>query len=200
MVLHILDLFGTAIFAITGVLAARNKRFDLFGCVVLGFVTALGGGTFRDIVLGGAPVFWVKDISYILVVLLFSIMTFWGAGFFVQLLKLILIFDAFGLAFFTVIGLQKSILMGNSWLVSIIMGVITGVFGGIIRDLLTSQVPLILRREIYATASLCGAVAYIIMQSMIDSQIYVITISMSITFVIRFVALRFNISLPLLKY
>ncbi|MEO1163436.1 MAG: trimeric intracellular cation channel family protein [Chloroflexota bacterium] len=194
--LYILDLFGTVVFAMTGSLVARDKNMDVFGVVVIATVTAVGGGTLRDVILGTTPVFWVNDPNYISVAILGVILT-------VILIRLnwlpnrpLLIADAFGLALFTVIGTQAALDVGVDWQIAIIMGIMSSVAGGVIRDILSSEIPLILRHEIYATASLCGAVAYLFLLSVAPS-ILAITVSMSITLSLRLTAIWRGWSLPI---
>ncbi|MEL6527149.1 MAG: trimeric intracellular cation channel family protein [Chloroflexota bacterium] len=194
--LYILDLFGTVVFAMTGSLVARDKNMDVFGVVVIATVTAVGGGTLRDVILGTTPVFWVNDPNYISVAILGVILT-------VILIRLnwlpnrpLLIADAFGLALFTVIGTQAALDVEVDWQIAIIMGIMSSVAGGVIRDILSSEIPLVLRHEIYATASLCGAVAYLLLLSVMPS-ILAITISMSITLSLRLTAIWRRWSLPI---
>ena len=147
--IHILDLVGTGVFAITGALAAGRKRMDVFGVVVLGCVTALGGGTLRDLILGIRPVFWISGTHYLVVAAIAAMGTYLLArrG---SLPTIGLVYlDAVGLAVFTIIGFQKGFHVTHEYSIAIVMGVMTGVFGGIIRDVLSAEVPLIFRREIF---------------------------------------------------
>ena len=155
--MYYLDILGTTIFAVTGSLAAGRKHLDVFGVVVLSLATALGGGTLRDVALGSLPVFWVADPLYIIAAGVASLATFAVARVHRLPEGLLRVADALGLAVFTVIGAERALAAGAPYLVAVLMGMVTGVAGGMIRDLLSGEVPLILRREIYATASLCGA-------------------------------------------
>ena len=161
--IYVLDLFGVAVFAVTGALAAGKKQMDLFGVVVLALATALGGGTLRDLILGAYPVFWISDPTYIFVGTAAAILIFVLARFFRPPAKALKFADAFGLAVFTVIGTSKAISLGVPGSISVIMGVLTGVAGGIIRDMLSGEIPLVLKAEIYATASLCGAITFVVL-------------------------------------
>ncbi len=195
--IYILDLFGVAIFAITGSLAAGRKKMDLFGVVILATVTVLGGGTLRDLLLGTHPVFWVSTPIYLFTAVLAAIASFFLIRFFRLPLILLSVADAFGLAIFTVIGTQKALEFGISPGVAIVMGVMTGVVGGMVRDVLSGEIPLILCREIYATASLCGAIIFIIITTMLKDHNFAVLASVSVTLVLRLSAIRWNISLPL---
>lgn len=156
-----LDLFGTAVFAISGALAAGRKNLDLFGVIVLGLVTAVGGGTLRDATLGATPVFWVVDPVYIIVASTAALITVVLARLDRIPHGLLVKADALGLATFTVIGAEKALSLGFSPVIALVTGVMTGCFGGMIRDLLCGEIPLILQKEIYATAALFGAGVYV---------------------------------------
>jgi uncharacterized membrane protein YeiH len=198
-IIYGLDLFGVAVFAVSGSLAAGKKHMDVFGVVVLGFVTALGGGTLRDTLLDAGPVFWIDDSLYLLVAIASALLTF----FFVRVIKVpwrgLLILDAFGLAVFMAIGTAKTLAATDSPSVAMIMGVMTGVAGGMIRDVLSAEVPLILRKEIYATAALCGSLAYVIMTRLGLADTACLLLAAIVTLVIRLAAIHFNISLPIFK-
>jgi len=195
--LYAMDLFGVAVFAITGSLAAGKKRMDLFGVVVLATVTALGGGTLRDLVLGASPVFWVSAPIYLLVAVATAIVTFFLVRFCGLPLKLLSVADAFGLAVFTVLGTQKALDMDISTGIAVVMGVMTGVVGGMIRDVLSGEIPLILRREIYATASLCGAVTFCVVSLALQNHALAALASVIVTLGLRLSAIKWKMSLPL---
>lgn len=196
--IYLLDLFGVAVFAVSGSLAAGRKRMDLFGVCVLGFATAVGGGTLRDLLLGVRPVFWITDPTYVYVVVVASIMTFIGARFREPPARLLLVADAMGLAMFCVIGADKALLVGVRPVIAVIMGIITGVAGGMIRDVLTGEIPLILRREIYATAALCGAVAFVLLPAVSSDPTFNTFAAATLALVLRLAAIRWGISLPVL--
>jgi len=198
--LYLLDLFGTAVFAITGALVAGRKELDLFGVVVLALVTALGGGTVRDLVLGARPVFWIQDSTYILLAALPALLTVPLARLGRRPRGLLRTADAFGLALFTVIGAQKALSMGTTPGIAIMMGVMTGVVGGMIRDILSGEIPLILRREVYATASLCGAVVYVLLQRWWPGHPTDLVMAMAVTLALRLSAIRWNLALPVFRH
>lgn len=191
-----LDYFGTAIFAVTGALAAGRKRMDIFGMIVLGAVTAVGGGTMRDVVLGHYPVFWVTDMNYLLIAAATCALMFAFRGKWVENNYLLPYADAVGLAVFTVIGFQKGYYVTGKYSVGILMGVTTGVVGGMLRDVLAGEIPLILRREIYASACFGGALALTILTWLDSPRIVNMCAAIAITFGIRSYALRRKVDLP----
>ena len=195
-IMYWLDLFGVAIFAVTGALGAGKKHMDLFGVVVLAEVTALGGGTLRDLILGIKPVFWVSAPIYILVAAIMGMVLFFCIRFWHIPGKFLTLADTFGLAVFTVVGTEKALDMGTNWIIAVVMGVMTGVVGGIVRDVLSGEIPLILRKEIYATASLCGAIAFCFLYLTVRNQSLAISISLIVTLCLRFSAIKWNLSLP----
>lgn len=194
--IHFLDLFGVAVFAITGSLAAGEKKMDLFGVVVLALATALGGGTLRDLILGAYPVFWISDPSYIFVGTAVAISIFVLARFLRPPAKALKFADAFGLAIFTVIGTDKAISLGVPGSISVIMGVMTGVAGGIIRDMLSGEIPLVLKAEIYATASLCGAIIFVVLTTHFPSMPLPAPAAITAVLALRLAAIHWNLSLP----
>lgn len=156
-----LDWLGIVVFAVTGALVASRKEMDVVGFAMLATVAAVGGGTVRDILLGNLPVGWVKEPGYLLVCVIVAVIMFFTAHIPQSRYRLILWLDAMGLAMFAVVGADRALDAGAGTVVAIAMGVVTATFGGIIRDVLGGEVPLILRKEIYATAALCGAVMFL---------------------------------------
>jgi uncharacterized membrane protein YeiH len=195
--LHILDLFGVFVFAISGSLAAGKKQMDIFGVVVLAIVTSLGGGTLRDIILSAGPVFWVTDPTYLVVAMAAAFATFYMVRYFNLSPTLLKVTDAIGLAAFTAIGTEKALTLGVSWGIAVVMGVITGVVGGMIRDVLSGEIPLILRTEIYATASLCGALVFSIIANITQFSTLALLASLFVTLGLRLAAIKWKISLPI---
>lgn len=158
--INILDLLGTLVFAISGVIAAVERKFDLVGAFIIGFVTALGGGTTRDLLMGSTPVSWMKEPHYLMVVIAAMVLCYLFFPLLSKIRRSLFIFDSIGLGLFSILGLQKALLADLSVPVALILGIVSAVFGGVIRDVLTNQVPLIFRKEIYALASLAGALLY----------------------------------------
>lgn len=196
LLLYILDLFGTFVFAITGALSGVRNRMDLFGIIFLGFVTGVGGGTVRDVFMGSTPVFWMHDLNYLIVILLASVLTFALARFVLRIHSIILVADAIGLGTFTLIGIEKSLSIGLNPVIAVIMGMFTGVLGGVMRDVFSNRVPLIFTEEIYATASLMGGGLFFLLKSlnMHDHFIYIATVVFVIS--ARLVAIRLKLALP----
>lgn len=198
ILLHILDIFGVAVFAISGALAAGKRRMDLFGVVVLASVTALGGGTLRDMILDTGPVFWVTDPTYLIVAVAAAVATFYTVRLFKLPSILLAIADALGLAVFTVLGTEKALALDMPASIAVVMGVMTGVVGGMIRDVLSGEIPLILRKEIYATASLCGAIVLTLTITKIQVREFAVIASIIVTLGLRLSAIKWKISLPLM--
>jgi uncharacterized membrane protein YeiH len=198
-VIHFLDLFGTAVFAVTGALAAGRKRLDIFGVAVLGCVTALGGGTLRDVILGSRPIFWISETRYLQVAAVSAIATFFLARRWKMHETVLMYADALGLAVFTIIGFEKAFHVTHSYSIAIVMGMTTGVMGGLIRDVLSGDVPLILRSEIYASASLCGAAVLALLFYLEISVPAALSGALMTTLAIRVSALHWNLSLPLFR-
>ncbi|MEL6268348.1 MAG: trimeric intracellular cation channel family protein [Chloroflexota bacterium] len=197
MLLYFFDLIGTAVFAITGALVGRGKRVDLYGVVMFGLVTAIGGGTLRDVLLGRTPVFWMRDPTYIYVAVGAAIFTFMTAKYSILSRRFLIVADAVGLALFTVIGAQVALEQNAPPLIAIVMGVMTGTGGGITRDLLAGEIPLVLRKEIYATASLGGALLYVLWAQILPPGAVTTIASMILTTLLRLASLKWGGSLPL---
>ncbi len=195
--LYFLDLFGVAVFAVTGALAAGEKRMDLFGVVVLALATALGGGTLRDVILGAYPLFWISNPTYIFVGTAVAVLTFVMARSVRPPAKALKFADAFGLAVFTVIGTGKAISLGVPGSIAVIMGVMTGVAGGIIRDMLSGEIPLVLKAEIYATASLCGALTFAILTRHFPATPLPASAAITVILALRLAAIHWKLSLPI---
>ncbi|USD60929.1 TRIC cation channel family protein [Vibrio sp. SCSIO 43140] len=195
--LYLVDLFGTAVFAISGVILAGRLRMDPFGVMVLGSVTAIGGGTIRDMALGATPVFWITDTTYIWVIIVTCIATMMLVRHPRRLPWYVLpVSDAIGLAVFVGIGVEKALMFQDSYLIAVIMGVLTGCGGGIIRDVLAREVPMVLRREVYATACIIGGTFHVGALMMGASTGSAFLCCVVATLVIRLGAIRWHLSLP----
>ena len=188
--IYALDLIGTMVFAISGVLTAIHNKFDIVGSLIIGLVTAVGGGTLRDILIGETPVGWMKDTNYLLVILIALILAYAFRPHITRFRKGMFLFDTIGIGLFTILGLQKTLGVGLSPVIAIMLGTVSAVFGGVIRDVLTGVVPLIFRAEIYATACLIGAISFLILETIFPQEIINMAVSMAIVFVIRFFAVR----------
>ena len=196
--IDVLEYIGTFAFAISGIRLASAKRFDWFGAYVVGLATAIGGGTVRDLLLDVQP-FWMTGPSYMVwtaVALVFAII-------FRQYLKrmdyTLFVFDAVGLSFFTVVGMQKSLLCGQPFWVAVMMGVLTGTAGGVMRDVLINEVPLIFKKEIYATACILGGLVLKLCTWCGMGNVGAEVASAVVILVVRLVAMQKQLSLPILK-
>ncbi|MCL4158365.1 UNVERIFIED_CONTAM: hypothetical protein GTU68_017856, partial [Idotea baltica] len=158
--IYFFDLAGTLVFAISGVLTAANKKFDIFGAFVIAFVTAVGGGTLRDMMIGSHPVGWMTDSNYLVLIGIAVPISYLFRSFIQRLRRTMFLFDTIGIGLFTILGLQKTLELGLSPVVALLMGTVSAVFGGVVRDTLCNEVPLIFRKEIYATACLAGGLLY----------------------------------------
>ncbi len=197
MLLYMIDLFGTAIFAVSGVLLAGRLKMDPFGVIVLGSVTAIGGGTIRDMALGATPVFWIIDTTYLWVIFITCLLTMILVRRPKRLAWWVLpVCDAIGLAVFVGIGVEKALAYNASGMVAVIMGVITGCGGGIIRDVLAREVPMVLRSEVYATACIIGGIFHTMAVSMGYDHSTALLAGVISTLVIRLGAIRWHLSLP----
>lgn len=191
------DLFGVAVFAISGALVAGRNSMDIFGVIVVGILTALGGGTMRDTILGNFPVAWIKNDTYIYVACFASIGTvLWVKLFSLIHEKTLLIADAFGLAVFTIIGINVALEHHTPISTALIMGIMTGVAGGVLRDIACNEIPLIFQKEIYATASLIGGAIFIVLQQISSYNWINIIIAMVCVLFIRIAAIQWHLSLP----
>lgn len=194
--LYWVGLVAVAVNALTGVLDAGRKQMDLIGAVLVGVATALGGGTIRDLLLD-RNVFWVVDQTYLLVALVAGLMTFFAVRKLRIPPRLFLIPDAVGLALFTIIGTQVALQWHAPWLVASLMGVTTGVVGGVLRDILCNDVPLVfLKGELYASAAWVGALALIAMQEIGISGIISAWVAMVVVLLLRLLAMRYHLTLP----
>lgn len=197
----VLEHFGIAVAAITGVLAARGKRIDLFGVLVLALVTAYGGGTVRDVLMGDLPPVWLRTSAYLQNATATALATFFIIRHRSLPGRVLLVADAFALALFTIIGVRKGIDVGFTPSVAILLGIVTGVAGGILRDVLLGEVPLVFRPEIhlYATAALGGASLYVGLHAAGVTEQLATTAGVIITLALRLAGIRWKISLPLLE-
>jgi len=194
--LKLIDIAGIAVFSISGVFAAMEKKLDVFGVFIIAFITALGGGTLRDVLIGQLPVSWMYNLNYGLIVLLSTLAAMFFSNIIGNYQKTLLTFDSLGLGLFTVVGIQKGILLDFHPAVCIALGTITACFGGVIRDILLNNIPLIFQKEVYATACILGGVVYFVLMRFQMNEM--ITEMVSITFIVvfRLVAVRFNWQLP----
>lgn len=193
---YFLELTGTFFFAISGALAIQDHHDDLFGAGFTGFITAIGGGTLRDIMLGSYPLVWIGDIYFLYAIFAGGIVAYIFYRFLIQLRRTFLFFDAIGISFFTILGVEKALSLGVRPEIAAIMGMFSAVMGGVLRDTLTNEIPVIFRKEIYATACLAGAILYLILYRLhVDREINLI-VSIILIFTIRLLAVKFKLALP----
>ena len=193
-----LEHFGVAVAAITGVLAARDKRVDLFGVLVLALVTAFGGGTLRDAAIGDLPIFWVRVPHFVYTALIAALVTFFLARSHVIPPGLLQVADAFSLALFTIVGTAKALDFHAPPLIAVILGVATGVAGGILRDLLLNEIPLVFRPDIYlyATAAFFGAIVHVLLHGHgATAQTSTLT-GIGAVLLLRLAGIRWHLRLP----
>lgn len=190
------DLLGTIAFATSGALVAMQKKFDFFGIFIVAFVTALGGGTLRDILVGREPVGWMQETYYVYTILITVVLAIIFRNKIKYLSKSMFLFDTIGLGIFTIVGTKIGMEFNLSPIISVLLGTMTAAFGGVIRDILCNKIPVIFRGEIYATAAILGSITFLVLNKF-DLNIninYIITTS--IVIVIRLVAVKFHLSLP----
>jgi uncharacterized membrane protein YeiH len=193
---YVLDILGTISFAISGVLIAMNKRMDVFGVLIIAFVTAFGGGTLRDILIGDVPVSWMKDMTFFYVILVSTFSAIMFKSKIDYLRKSLFLFDTIGIALYTLVGVGKGLSVGLHPLICIALGTISACFGGVIRDILCNEIPVIFRKEIYATACILGGVLYFVLIKLSVENNMVFIISGLVIIISRVLAVRFKITLP----
>ena len=160
--IYVLDIIGTFAFAISGALVASKKEFDLFGVIIIAFATAVGGGMMRDVLINAHPINWIGDLNYIWTILAAVVFTFLFKSKIAPLSKTLFLFDTIGIGVFTLLGTQKGLSYDLHPFIAIVMGMVSSVMGGVIRDVLTNEVPLIFKKEIYASACLAGGTVYLV--------------------------------------
>ena len=196
---YTLDLIGTFAFSISGALVASKKDFDLFGVLIIAFVTAVGGGMLRDVLINAHPINWIGDLNYVWVILSAVLFTFLFKSKIAPLSKTMFLFDTIGIGVFTVLGLQKGLNFELPAVVALIMGMVSAVFGGVIRDVLTNEVPLIFKKEIYASACLSGGLVYLIAVKLIEVEWISFILGTITVITIRSIAVRYHLELPKIK-
>ncbi len=195
-ILNYLDLIGTLVFAISGAMAASSKKLDLFGAAFIAFVTAVGGGTIRDLLIGETPVGWMQDPVYLFIILGGVGLTFLFQKQVKKLRKTLFLFDTIGIGVFTILGMKKALLIEVDPIIAIIMAMFSAVLGGVIRDILINEIPLIFRKEIYAMACIAGATLFYYLQKTGISFEWNAVLSVSAIIVIRIIAIRYQVGLP----
>lgn len=195
-IFYALDILGTIAFAISGALVAMNKKFDPFGVFIIAFVTAVGGGTLRDVLIGSHPVTWMSNTMYFFVIVIAVIITILFRKKLKHLSKPMFLFDSIGLGIFTIIGTEIGINADFHPIISIALGTMSAAFGGVIRDILCNEIPVIFRKEIYATACIFGAMTFIVLHNLNIPESFIYISTACIVIAIRLVAVKFQLSLP----
>ena len=190
-----IDILGTVAFAISGVLAAIHKRLDVFGILIIAFVTAVGGGTLRDVLID-APVTWMRNMTFVYVIAGTTVLAVILRKKLSYIRRSLFLFDTIGIGLYTVVGVEKGIEAGFHPIICVALGTMSACFGGVIRDILCNEIPIIFRKEIYATACILGAVGYFLLLKTALSQDIIVIISGSVVILIRLLAVYFKLSLP----
>jgi uncharacterized membrane protein YeiH len=193
---YTIDILGTIAFAISGVLVAMNKKMDLFGILIIAFVTAVGGGTLRDILIGQTPVGWMKDMTFTYVILGSAVFAVIVRNKINYLRTSLFLFDTIGIGLYTIIGVEKGLSAGLHPIICIALGTMSACFGGVIRDILCNEIPVIFRKEIYATACILGGLSYFLIRKLPLESDFVFMISGAIVIIVRLLAVKFKIALP----
>ena len=196
MFFQIVEILGTFAFAISGVLVALEKRMDVFGVLIIAFVTSVGGGTLRDVLIGFTPVTWMVNMIYVYAILgatIFAIIFRKRLDF---LRTSLFLFDTIGIGLYTVVGIEKGLGIGLHPIICISLGTITACFGGVIRDILCNEIPVIFRKEVYATACILGGLTYFLLRKFPIDYNFVFVIAGSAVIAVRLIAVKFKISLP----
>jgi uncharacterized membrane protein YeiH len=196
MFLQTIDILGTIAFAISGVSIAMDKKMDAFGVLIIAFVTSVGGGTVRDVLIGITPVSWMTDITYVYVIFGATIFTVIFRQKINYLRTSLFLFDTIGIGLYTVVGIERGLAAGLHPIICIALGTMTACFGGVIRDILCNEIPVIFRKEIYATACILGGITYFILGQFPIPDNIIFMAAGSIVITVRLVAVKFKISLP----
>ena len=191
----VIDILGTIAFAISGVLTAMHKRLDLFGIFIIAFVTAVGGGTLRDVLLG-ADITWMQNMTYVYVIFVSAVIAIIFRKKLNYVRKSLFLFDTIGIALYTMVGIEKGIQYGLHPIICISLGTMSACFGGVIRDILCNEIPIIFRKEIYATACILGGVFYFLLNLTPMDTNWIVVISGSVVITVRLLAVKFKLSLP----
>lgn len=197
---YTLELLGTGFFAMSGAVAANEKsKPDWFGVTFIGFITSIGGGSIRDMLLGSYPLSWVADVNRIYVIIGAIIISSMLYGYLKKMRKIFFLFDSLGIAMFTILGTEKALQFGVNPIIAAIMGMFSAIMGGVLRDVLTNEIPVIFRKEIYASACLAGAITYLLLNNVHCNRGLCLIPSVLVILVIRVAAVKFNLSLPKYK-
>ncbi len=193
---YTIDLLGTVAFSISGVLIAMDKKMDPFGILIIAFVTAVGGGTIRDILIGQTPVSWMLDMNYTYAIIGSAVFAVIFRKNINYLRTSLFLFDTIGIGLYTVVGIEKGIHAELHPIICIALGTVSACFGGVVRDILCNEIPVIFRKEIYATACILGGLSYFALMEFPIAENFVFIMAGGIVITIRLIAVKFKISLP----
>ncbi|WP_201543653.1 trimeric intracellular cation channel family protein [Psychrobacter immobilis] len=199
ILLYLLDMVGVIACAIAGTLLAQHKGFDIAGCILVSMVNAIGGGTLRDMALDRHPLFWMTDLNYVIVITLTSLILQIFFHLYHKIDKALKLFDAIGLAAFSVIGFKVALAQDMSPVIAVMMGVWTAIIGGLLRDIICNEIPLVLQREIYITASIAGSLSYLALDYWGVDAVINEFMMLFIIFAVRMLALKFDWHLPSIR-
>ncbi|WP_190808309.1 trimeric intracellular cation channel family protein [Flagellimonas sp. S3867] len=191
-----IDILGTVAFALSGVLVAMEKRLDLFGVLIIAFVTAIGGGTLRDLLIGNTPVVWMRDLTYVSTIFITVVFGILFVNQLKYLRKSLFLFDTIGIGLYTMVGIEKGIQAGLSPVMCVALGTMTASFGGVLRDMLCNEIPVIFRKEIYATACIAGGFSYFLFVKLPIPEGYAYVAAILLVIALRILAVKFDIRLP----
>ncbi|WP_299128747.1 trimeric intracellular cation channel family protein [uncultured Winogradskyella sp.] len=196
MFFQTIDILGTIAFAISGVLVAMNKRMDPFGVLIIAFVTAVGGGTLRDIMVGVEPVSWMRNMTFVYVIIGTTVFAMVFRNLLKHLRRSLFLFDTIGIGLYTVIGIETGLVADLHPIICVALGTMTACFGGVLRDILCNEIPVIFRKEVYATACIIGGFTYFLLRLFLEDRNYLFIIAGIVVIILRLVAVKFKISLP----
>ncbi len=191
-ILYHIDLIGTMVFAISGALTAMDRKLDIFGVAAVAFITALGGGTLRDLLMGSTPVGWMNDLMYLLMIACGLTISIVFRQFVQKLRRTFFLFDTIGIGVFTVLGLQKALSVGLHPVIAVMMGMVSAVFGGVTRDIICNEIPLIFRKEVYALACAFGGCVFIFLRFLeVPTKVNIIS-AIAVIIILRLLAVRYK--------
>ncbi|MCK0161997.1 trimeric intracellular cation channel family protein [Allomuricauda sp. F6463D] len=196
MLYQTIDILGTVAFAISGVLVAMEKRLDLFGVFIIAFVTAIGGGTLRDLLIGNTPVGWMQDLTYVITIFISVVFAIIFVNKLKYLRKSLFLFDTIGIGLYTMVGVEKGLEAELLPVMCVFLGTMTACFGGVTRDILCNEIPVIFRKEIYATACLMGGTSYFLFMKFPVKEGYAYVAAVLVVIVLRLIAVKFDVRLP----
>lgn len=197
--IYVFEIIGTFVFAVSGVSTAASKRFDIVGVSIIAFVTAIGGGTLRDVMIGVQPVSWMLDQNYIYTIIAAIGLSFFFLPYLLKLRKTLFLFDTIGLGLFAILGLEKAMAAGLSPVVGVMMGTVSAVFGGVLRDILSNSVPLIFGGRLYASICVIGGGIYLLLIEMEVPKYATMISTVFLIIILRSISVKYEWSLPQIK-